>query len=182
MEIDNAEQTMTTKEIAEALGVSKHTIIRAAKKICPEIMSHGKTIKYNKEQAFQIACDVRQPQQSQLTQSVATVATVDYEQLAITIAKAVVIALRETAAPAQVQKQIAAPIISDRDTYRRAINKASHRAGIGQKELYGMVANELYYRCHVNIRIKAKNSGLSMIDVIENSGLLSDAISIANEM
>jgi DNA-binding transcriptional regulator GbsR (MarR family) len=182
MEIDQTEKTMTVKEIADALKVSTATISRAAKKLFPAIIKNGVKARFTKDQAYSIAADATPLQALQQSAKVAKVAEVDYEQLAITIAKAVVIALRETAVPAQAQKQIAAPIISDRDTYRRAINKASHRTGIGQKELYGMVANELYYRCHVNIRIKAKNSGLSMIDVIENSGLLSDAISIANEM
>jgi hypothetical protein len=183
MEIDQTEQTMTVQEIATALNVSRQTVTRAASRVFEEsIFKTGKTTHLTKDQAFSIARELGVGQPVQPVQKRGQAGQVDYEQLAITIAKAVVIALRETGTPAQEQKQIAAPAISTRDSYRRAINMASKRTGASQQELYGVVASELYYRCHVNVRVKAKNSGSSMIDIIEQEGLLRDAIAIADEM
>ena len=187
VEIDNTTKTMTTKEMAEALSVSRQTISRSAKKLFPQNVKNGSKARYDKSQAFAIACDVRPSQPSHTHEKVEKVEKVGYAKLAETIARAVILAIREIMPIQQIIQppapaQIAAPTISDRDKYRRAINAAARRTGRTQQELYGMVASEIYYRCHVNVSLKAKNRGMSLIDVIEAEGLLADAILIADEL
>jgi len=57
-----------------------------------------------------------------------------------------------------------------------AKNAADFRAA--WKDLY----QEIYYRLHMNVPVKARNEGVKPIDILDREGLIEQACAIAAEM
>jgi hypothetical protein len=83
---------------------------------------------------------------------------------------------RPAAAPA-----LPAPPLSPRDELRQIVQRAAHDSG-DFSGTWGILYTQVYYRLHINIRERAKNSGTQPIDVLEAEGLLPDAVLIAREL
>jgi len=50
------------------------------------------------------------------------------------------------------------------------------------QETWNKLYKELYYRCHFDAKVRAKNSGKSPLDMVEEEGLTTDLYAIASEI
>jgi len=75
-----------------------------------------------------------------------------------------------------------APKKSDRDNLNQIIRSYAKNNELNFGEVWGKLYQEVYYRLNINLKIKAKNKKLSIIDFAENEGLLPELLSIALEV
>jgi predicted transcriptional regulator len=81
------------------------------------------------------------------------------------------------------QKMIEAPEPDFRSMLRQIIAKYAkeHTSG-DMREAWGVLYEELYYRCKISVRTRANNAGMSKLDVIEEEGLLQKSYLIMIQM
>lgn len=75
-----------------------------------------------------------------------------------------------------------APPVSPRTATRMLVSEFVEETGYTYQDVWNRLYKEMYYRCNVNIMLKAKNRGARPIDVIEELGLMEDLHSIASEI
>ena len=79
-------------------------------------------------------------------------------------------------------KMISAPEQDFRSMLNQIVRKHATKFNDGKvQESWGMLYEELYYRCHVSIRTRANNSGRSKLDEIERADLLESSYFIMIE-
>ena len=185
---------MTTKEIAEAAGVSVDTVQRVAKKLYPGMFGQGKRLAFVMEEAIEIMKALRKknfvelPQDaSELPQSAEVVTKADLAAFGASIVTEMMKQLMPliqgnavAAKPAQLRIS-ETPELSLRDQLRKEVDRAARISGDYQgawNELY----SEIRYRLHVNIAERARNAGVSKIEILEAEGHLMNAILIARDI
>ncbi len=80
------------------------------------------------------------------------------------------------------QLHLSAPEKNERDQLNQIIRKYSSNQSIPHAVVWGQLYNELYYRLSINVRKRAQNRNMPIIDYIESEGLLPQALSVAQSM
>jgi hypothetical protein len=186
---------MTTKEIAEAAGVSVDTVQRVAKKIYPGMFGQGKRLAFVMEEAIEIMKALRKknfvdlPQgASELPQSAEVVTKSD---LAVLIGPIVAETIKQliplirgveiTGKPEPMKLASELPPLDP----RRELNMLARDAGriMGDyREPYNQIYKHAYYRIGVNLRERAKNRGIDVLDYAAEAGYLPQLVAIAREI
>lgn len=74
-----------------------------------------------------------------------------------------------------------APGLSLRDQLRKIVDEAARESG-DYAGTYNRLYNEIRYRLHINVAERARNAGVSKIDILDAEGHLMSAILIAREI
>ncbi len=75
------------------------------------------------------------------------------------------------------------PGMSTRQELVLAMRKVAHRKYNGDHaSAWAELSRQMYYRCSINLKVRANNDGVRRIDILERDGLLETATSIALEM
>lgn len=185
---------MTTKEIAEAAGVSTDTVIRKAKELYPLKFEHGKRAVFLQKEAIAIMAYLRKkgfvelPQNaSDLTQNASVLTEKDLSiisALTAGIVSQIMANLDKRVEKIegrieQRQALLPAPQIKSRDHISmivRAYCKAQDRD-------FSDAWNELYrehaYRTNTNPKAAARNRAMTTLDYIEAEGMIETLEAIA---
>jgi hypothetical protein len=75
-----------------------------------------------------------------------------------------------------------APQISDRENLNRIIRQYAKEQGFSHSVVWGRLYNELYYRLNINVRLRAENRNVSVIEYIDQENLMPEALSVAMEI
>lgn len=183
---------MTIKELADVAGVSVETIRRKGKLLFPGMHTRGVKTHYTENQCRTLISEVKKKNMvSALPQSKEVVphsVEVDYEAIGKMISIAVSSAMKpiidniKTMQTQPSQKALTAPEMDYRAMLNQIVRKyAKSRTEDNMQEAWGVLYEELYYRCHVSIRTRANNSGRSKLDEIESANLLESAYLIMVE-
>lgn len=181
---------MTTKEIAEAAGVSTDTVSRKIKELFPDRVESRKRTELNQSQAIKVMAEIRkvnfvQPQYaSELPQS-ASDARIDRleaitEKLLLSMGN-MMLAIQSSQGTNKLSLPDNTPKLSPRDELRRIVNKAANESG-DYSGTWKTLYTEIYYRLHINAQERAKHANVSAIDILEAEGLLENAVLIAKEI
>jgi len=180
---------MTTKQMADAAGVSTDTVTRKIKELFPQLVENRKKTVLNQGQALKVMSEIRkvnfvQPQNALELPQTASDARLDRleaitEKLLLTMGN-MMLAMQSNQKPVE-QASLPAPKLSSRDELRMIVNKASKTSGDysgAWKTLY----TEIYYRLHINATERAKNAKTTAIEILDAEGLLDSAVAIAKEI
>lgn len=85
--------------------------------------------------------------------------------------------------PVEKQEPLAieAPGMALRDQLRKIVDQAAKESGDYQGT-WNMLYSDIRYRLHINVNERAKNAGVSKLDILEAEGHLMSAILIAKEL
>jgi transposase len=75
-----------------------------------------------------------------------------------------------------------APQISDREKLNKIVRQYAKDQGISHSVVWGTLYSELYYRLNVNVRLRAENRNIPVIEYIDQEGLMPETLSIALEV
>lgn len=75
-----------------------------------------------------------------------------------------------------------APAKEPRAELSQLVRKYATKIGGDHSRAWGELYQELYYRCHINVKVRATHEGIKPLDVIEREGLMDVACSIVAEM
>lgn len=75
-----------------------------------------------------------------------------------------------------------APEKSDRDNLRQLVNSYANRKSLSHSFVWGKLYQEVYYRLNFNLKERAENRNMSIIDYAESQGMISELLSIAMEI
>lgn len=185
---------MTTKEIAEAAGVSVDTATRSIKSLYPEKMTQGKRVALTQVEAIAVMKDIRKVNFVQLPQD-AEVPPQDAEVSSLDVAfKAAMVTLVSMAQSMdarltkietridQRQALLPPPQVKPRDHINMIVRKYVSET----ESTYPQAWNELYrqfsYRTNTNPATCAKNREMSILDYIETEGMIELLESVALEI
>jgi len=180
---------MTTKEIAEAAGVTPETVRVKGKELFPERFVNGRKTEFNQKEAVSIMSELRKKGFIQPTENL-EVPTENLEvvtrgDLAAFGAAIVSEMMKQFLPLIQNSKtstpQIEAPKLETRDELRRIVAKAGKASG-DYSGAWNVLYQEIYYRMHRNVNECAKNRGMDKLDYIESEGILPEVIAIAREI
>ena len=180
---------MTTREIAEAAGVSTDTVARKGRELFPGRYSKGKRTELSQSEAVAVMKELRKvnfvelPQSAvEAPQSAEVVTRGDLAAFGAAIVSEMMkqfLPMFHGAKPATAQ--IEAPPLATRDELRRIVARAGQASG-DFRGAWGTLYQEIYYRLHRNVKECAKNRGMDTLDYVEEEGLLPDAVAIAREV
>lgn len=177
---------MTTKEIAEAAGVSVDTVQRKVKELFPERVQNRRRTELNQKQAISVMAELRKKDFVSLPQNAVELpqnAEARFTRLETLVAAQ--IGLVEKLIMLQSSKpsipQIEAPKLETRDELRRIVAKAGKASG-DYSGAWNVLYQEIYYRLHRNVNECAKNRGMDKLDYIESEGILPEVVAIAREV
>lgn len=194
---------MTVKELAVFTGKNETTIQRWVKKAACKMQSvaeksssagHGKITNYtiDEVEAILSAGSMSKDAVAILMQNArgtaAVTPAVDYRLIGEMITAAVTAAISPLYQNIPAEKKgtpmsLPAPVKSSRDALNQAVHQyAVSCTGGDHREAWHVLYEEIYYRLHVNIRMKAKRAGVSKLDIIEELGLLESSVAIMQEM
>lgn len=199
---------MTTKEIAESVNKSERSVQRWAKttgdkvtSIGDKVTSVGKTgisADYTIDETIAIietgmgknAADLyrmsaRNPLQNEALVSRSDIAAIIAPIVAETI-KQLIPYLQGTAVQSVKAQSVAAdvPALPPIDP-RKELNMLAREAGYAMgdyREPYNQIYKHAYYRLGVNLRERAKNRGIDVLDYATESGYMPQLIAIAREI
>ncbi len=106
------------------------------------------------------------------------------EAVSMTIARTIeVFGLRPAALNPSITASLPpAPKISERDRLNRIIRAFVSHTGISYSTVWGKLYDEMYYRLKRNVTMCASNRNIPVLDYIEQEGLISAALAIAEEI
>lgn len=78
--------------------------------------------------------------------------------------------------------QVEARKMTDRALLRQVINTYSKAKGILYNEVWHKFYKEIYYRLGINCQLQAKHRGVLCINILEESGMMTEAYAIACEL
>ena len=79
------------------------------------------------------------------------------------------------------QKVLAAPKISLRSLLVKKVENYARLIDEEVKWVWITLHRDLKFRCHINVKVRAKNEGVKPLDIIEREGLLEIAIAVLEE-
>jgi hypothetical protein len=79
-------------------------------------------------------------------------------------------------------KSLPLPPLADRAALNKAVQQKASDLNLEVATIWGNLYSELYYRNNINVRVKAKNSGRSNIEVIEEANLMGSSIAIVENI
>lgn len=177
---------MTTKEIAEAAGVSAETVRAKGKELFPDRLVNGRRTEFNQKEAISIMAELRKKGFVQPTENMGgptenreLVTRGDLAAFGVAIVSEMMkqfMPMLKANPP-----QIEAPQIASRDELRRIVNKIGKASG-DYSGAWNLLYQEAYYRLHRNVKECAKNRGMDTLDYIEGEGILPDVIAIARDI
>ena len=173
---------MTTKQIADAAGVSIDTVARKIKELYPESVSKGKTTNLHQKQAIIVMGELRKLNFVQPTQN-ADVPTQNADARMDRLESMMEKLLGIVAAmiPQQSRLAIAAPPMEPRAELRKIIAAAARNSG-DYSGTWGTLYQEAFYRLNVNLRERAKNRGVETLTYAESEGFLPELVAIARKV
>jgi len=74
------------------------------------------------------------------------------------------------------------PEKNERDQLNQIIRKYASNQSLPHAIVWGQLYQELYYRLNINVRKRAQNRNMPIIDYIESEGMLLQALSVAKTM
>lgn len=179
---------MTTREIAEAAGVSSETVRAKGKELFPAKFSAGRKTEFNQKEAIAIMAELRKRGFIQPTENLEVPTNDRITRLETLVAaqiglvdRLIMLSAQNNGVAQNAQKQIEAPPLATRDELRRIVNKAGQASG-DFRGAWQMLYQEIYYRLHRNVRECAKNRNMDTLDYIDEEGILQDAVAIAREV
>lgn len=182
---------MTTKEIAEAAGVSADTVQRKIKELFPDRVQERRRTELNQSQAIRVMAELRKKDFMSLPQNavdapqnaedrITRLETLVAAQIGM-VEKLIYLVAKNGTDAKNALAQIEAPPLATRDELRRIVAKAGRASG-DYPGTWSLLYQEIYYRIHRNVRECAKNRRIDTLDYIESEGLLPEAIAIAREV
>jgi len=186
---------MTTKQIADAVNKKERTVQGWARKAGEKIASvgekiasagHGRSADYTLEETCAIietgmgrnAADLfRMSANRQLVAPQSDIATIVRETMTAMVPA--LIAIVRGAIPEQ--KALALPAVPDmapRDSLRRIIAKYGRQSG-DFPGAWNNLYSEFSYRYHINLKERAKNRGMEILDYAEADGFIEDLLALA---
>ena len=73
------------------------------------------------------------------------------------------------------------PEISMRKEAVRLVNDYVQKTGVGYQEIWGMIYSDFYYVYSINVKLRANNMNMSVIDYIETNGYLPELLAIVKK-
>lgn len=179
---------MTTREIAAVAGVSPRTVTRTAKSNGIGVVKPGAGTIFTEAEAVQLMAELRkkgfvEPRQNVAAprQNVPDLAALIGPIVAETIKQLLPLlqgASIQIAAPAPV---VSLPPIDPRKELNMLAREAGYTMG-DYREPYNQIYKHAYYRLGVNLRERAKNKGMDVLDYAEAEGYLPQMVAIAREI
>ena len=182
---------MTTKEIAEASGVSVNTVLRTGKTLFPAKFENGKKTIFTQKEAIALMSGIRKEGFIQPLQN-GEVPLQNSEALDAAF-KAAIIGIsamvnrldsRMTNIETKIEQRQAllpAPQVKPRDNVSRIVRKYAHDNGMEHGTAWGELYREFGYRTNSNPRTAANNRKMAVIDYIETEGMMGLLESIATD-
>lgn len=188
---------MTITQIANTAGCSRDTVKRLVKTMYPEVKAprRGVALELNEDQCINVMDKL--PKKNYVGLPSANTPTnieqnnhVDYEAIGKMIAIAVSSALQPLVNEIKEIKQertndllLPAPQIGDREQLTKLVREyATNKLDGDFQQAYRELYSQILYRLKTNVKVKAKNEGISRMDYIEREGLLQTCISIMIEL
>ena len=190
---------MTIRQISEAAGCSIITVRRVGKMMFPDVKaeSRGMAIDYDREQSIQIMN--RLPKKNYVnnpTQMItpplsndqpSTLTKKDLEMIGAIVGHVMNSLDKRVSLIENIVEERKELLPSVNLTPRAKLNKVINEFAVisfggDHREAWNALYQDIYYRLHKNVRVCAKNAGLSKIDYIEQEGLIETAISIVIEL
>lgn len=185
---------MTIRQLSESAGCHIDTVRKIARSMYPEIKakSNGLAIDYNESESVKIMDKL--PKRNNVNPSKKQVVPlekpmgIDYEALT----KSITMAIKATITPL-IDKAIENKMGSkeniallapkqDRNTLRQLVAKYAKECCSGEhNESWHYLYEEIYYRLGFSIRVRAKNKGVSKLDMIDELGIIYECCSIMRE-
>lgn len=182
---------MTTKEIAQAAGVSVDTVQRKAKELFPAEIQHRKKSQYTQKQAIEIMAELRKVNFVELPQNAAELpqnaADLDAAFKAAIVGISVMVASldgRISKIENKIEERKAllpAPHIKPRDHINMIVRSYCQKNRIDHNVAWGDLYKDFSYRTNTNPRLSAKNRNMTIIDYIDSEGMIETLESIALE-
>lgn len=195
---------MTTKQIAELCGVNESTVLRWAKKASVKMPSireklaaagHGTPALFALEEVIESVESGRGKTYANLLRNssggnmqpaggnmlaASDIAAIVRETVA-SMVPLLIAAVRGAISEKAVATLPPAIEMSERAQLRQIISKAGKQSG-DFAGTWGELYSQFYYRYSVNLRERAKNRGMDILDYAEAEGLLPDILSLAVSM
>lgn len=73
------------------------------------------------------------------------------------------------------------PVVSMRKEAVRMVNEYVQKTGIGYQEVWGLIYSDFYYAFNINVKLRANNMNMSVIDYIETNGFLPELLAIVKK-
>jgi hypothetical protein len=175
-------ESMTTKEMAEAAGVSTDTVARKIKELYQDKMQARKRTELNQIQAIAVMSAIRKEGFVSVPQNAVALpqnAEDRMNRLESMMEKLLTI-VAATIKP-QMEELPAPPPMEYRSELRRIVSKAAKESG-DYSGTWEQLYTDSYYRLGINIRERAKNRGMEKLDYAEEAGLIPDLLAIAREI
>lgn len=191
---------MTTKEIALAVGKDERTVQRWIKRVADKMSSVAdkmSSVSYRTNGADwaleEVLCLVEVGMgknaaslfRENASKASAVPPTLTTESIAVIVRETIsamlpmlVAAVKGTIPESNASALPAPPDLSPRDQLRRAVNAMGQKNGKYAEawtELYG----QFFYRYGINLRVKAKNRNLSVLDYAEQEGHIEELLGLA---
>ncbi len=81
------------------------------------------------------------------------------------------------------EKNFLLPVLKDkRATLNQVIRAYQNRTALPYPVIWNRLYNEIYYRLHENVSVRAMNRNQSVLDYIEEAGLMPKALSVAIDL
>lgn len=75
-----------------------------------------------------------------------------------------------------------APVKSDRAKLNELVRLYCLSHAMSYRDVWNKLYSELKYRCHIDVKIRAKNKGCSPLDIAEETGFILQLCAIAEEL
>ena len=73
------------------------------------------------------------------------------------------------------------PEISMRKEAVKLVNDYVHKTGVGYQEIWGQIYSDFYYIYSINVKLRANNMNMSVIEYIEANGYLPELLTIVKK-
>lgn len=176
---------MTTKEIAEAAGVSSETVRAKGKELFPDKFVIGKKTVFCQKEAIAIMSEIRKKGFIQPTENL----EVPTENLEVgdrfarleRMVESLCGAVAAITSGHIAQKAIEAPKLEPRAELNMIVRKAG-KTSEGIRDAWGELHRHAFYRLGINFRQRAETRGLGVLDYVTEEGFIGDYLAIAREI